>query len=326
VTKVGASQEGSLPATIAIVGPTAIGKSRFAMRLASEIPAEIISADSRQVYRFLDIGTAKPTTGDRALVPHHLVDVVTPDETYSVGRFRGDALEALGSIAARDRVALVVGGSGHYVRTLLAGLTLPPAPPDPSVRAAVEIRMQREGLAGLMDSIARVDPATANRLDTSNTRRVIRALEIIESTGGPIPRVQSNPIPALRIGLTMERRLLYDVADRRVEAQFEDGLVDELRRVLAMGYDAELAPLRGLAYRQAADYLSRRVDLRDAIQAYKYATHNLIRRQETWFRREPQLIRVDVNSRQAWDDIRRLTHDYLSLEGQQSAGIQMPRC
>jgi tRNA dimethylallyltransferase len=304
---------------IALVGPTAVGKSALAFALAKEFDAEIVSADSRQVYRYLDIGTAKPSWEERQMVPHHVIDIVDPDDTYSVARFQQDAQRALEDIAARGKVIFVVGGTGYYLRALLDRITIPAVPPDPKLRARLEAELRAKGIDALLARLEALDPQTASRIDRANPRRIIRALEVIESAGAPIPPLRQDPLPALWLGLTMDRARLYEIANRRVEAQVAAGLIEETRRVLAMGYSLDLPALNSLAYREMGQYLRGKLTREEAIEAYKHSTHHLIRRQLTWFRADERIIWLDATHGLPVQEARERIVAYLDSEARLSA-------
>lgn len=303
---------GVLPPIVAILGPTAVGKSYLAMELAERFRGGIISADSRQVYKLLDIGTAKPTREQQKLIRHHVLDRVWPDGRYTVANFVEDGRAALSGIAARDGVAFVVGGTGHYARTLLQGLTIPRIEPDPARRTRIEQRVEAMGIDQALSEIREVDSVTADRLDRRNVRRVVRAIEIIEATGAPVPETRQRPIPALVIGLWLSRSTIYRTADARVRRQFAGGLIDETEQVLDLGYDPCLPVLAGLAYKQAVDYLTDRVSRDQAIEDYVHATHRLIRRQETWFRAEPRIEWLEATRPGLRSNALRMVTEYLA--------------
>jgi len=224
---------------VVISGPTAVGKSALAMALAPRFRAEIISADSRQVYRGMDIGTAKPTHADRARVPHHCLDLVDPDEPYSAARYREDGEAALAAVWCRGRVAFVVGGTLHYIQTLVDRLPLPGVAPDPELRRELEAVAAREGPPALHARLAALDPAAAAAIDARNLRRVVRALEVCLRSGGRFSELGRRPgeaRPALRLALCMERRDLYRRIDARIREMLADGWLEEVRRLLARGY------------------------------------------------------------------------------------------
>ncbi len=280
------------PPIIVITGPTAVGKSAVALELAPRFGAEIVSADSRQIYRHLDIGTAKPTIAERGRVPHHLLDLVEPDEPYSAANFRDDADRVLRDLAQRNRVAFLVGGSPHYVQIVVDRLEIPPVPPQPALRAELEEFARHHGAETLHQRLREVDPAGAGEIQATNVRRVIRALEVYQVTGRPfseIGRRKGTPLPALRLAITDDRARLYERIDRRLDLQIEAGLIEETRRVLEMGFSPELPPLRGLVYREAVALLQGTMVEADAIRRMKETTHAFVRRQYTWLRREPDL-------------------------------------
>ena len=267
---------------IAIVGPTASGKSALAMRVAERIGGEIVSADSRQVYRGMDIGTAKPTIEERARIPHHLVDIVDPGERYDVLRYQRDGRAALAGIRTRGRVALVVGGTGLYVRALLDGLELASLPHDPEVRA----RLESEDPATLHERLRAMDPNAASRVDPRNRRRLVRYLEVATIAGGPVPRVRGAPLAALRIGLRPPREVLVAAIERRVRDMVAQGVLDEARSLVARGIDPRLPSMSAHGYVHWAALLRGEIDLETAIARTARDVRAYSRRQMTWFRRD----------------------------------------
>ena len=287
------NQEAAFPPTIVITGPTAIGKSALALALAPRFGAEIVSADSRQVYRHLDIGTAKPTIAERGAVRHHLVDIVEPDQPYSAGSFRRDAESALLELGRRGQVAFLVGGSPHYLQAVVERLEIPPVPPQPELRRELEQLARVHGPEALHERLRRVDPTAARQIPATNIRRVIRALEVYEVTRIPfseIGRRRGPPLPALRLGITTDRKTLYNRIDKRVEMQLRAGLVEEARRLLGMGFSAELPPLAGLVYREAIAIARGEIQLAQGARRMKETTHAFARRQYTWFRRDQGIV------------------------------------
>lgn len=283
------------PSVLAIVGATATGKSALAMALAQELPGEIVNADALQVYRGFDIGTAKPGPAERARVPHHLIDILDPWERWSAGEFARRARQAIGEIQGRGRTPVVVGGSGLYLRALFEGIS--PVPPgDPEVRSELRDRLAREGLEPLAAELARVDPETAERLAAGDTQRVLRALEVVRVSGRPLSSwIAEQPfgtqrIAVLRLGLTLPRVLLYDRIAERVVRMVEDGWVDEVARLLARGLDPGLPAFQAIGYRQIVRHLEAEWSLDDAVADTVKATRRFAKRQETWFRREPDVI------------------------------------
>ena len=279
---------------IAIVGPTATGKTALAIALAQRLGGEIVGADSRQVYRQMDIGTAKPTAEERALAPHHLIDVVDSDQEFSLAQYLEQAGAALEDVWSRGKQPLLVGGSGQYVWALLEGWRVPRLPPQRELRRQLEERADRQGAEALHRELAQVDPKAAARIDPRNVRRVIRALEVHKATGRPISYWQEKgppPWEVLILGLTCPRRELYERIDARVDAMMEAGLVDEVRGLLAMGYDPSLASMSGIGYKQICQHLAGELDLATATARIKTATHRLARQQYTWFRLDDGRIR-----------------------------------
>ena len=284
---------------IAIVGPTASGKSALAMRVAERLGGEIVSADSRQVYRGMDVGTAKPTAEERARVPHHLIDVVDPGERYDVLRYQRDGRAALTEIRARGRVALVVGGTGLYVRALLDGLDLTSLPHDPAVRA----RLEAEDPARLHERLRAIDPDAAAQIDPRNRRRLVRYLEVATIAGGPVPRVRGASIPALRIGLRPPREVLVVAIERRVREMVDAGVVDEARTLVSRGIDPRLPSMSAHGYTHWASHLRGEIDLETATRLVARDVRAYSRRQMTWFRRDAAIRWYDPTTTDPLEDI-----------------------
>jgi tRNA dimethylallyltransferase len=304
---------------IAIVGPTAVGKSELALHLAQYFPLEIISADSRQVYRYMDIGTNKPSPAERAAVPHHVIDVVEPDEDFSLAMYHRLALEALKAIQQRDKLPLLVGGSGLYVWSMIEGWTIPQVPPDREMRRRLEFRAEQDDSQSLYRELQAIDPAAAEKINPSNIRRVIRALEIYYATGQPPSRLQRKEEPGfsvLVIGLTQERSELYRRIDWRVDRMMQRGLVEEVEELIKKGYSPSLPSMSGIGYRQIAQFLRGEMTLSEAISKMKYETHRLARHQYAWFRLSDNRIRwFDVSEIQAKAGIVTLNEVKALIEG-----------
>ena len=284
---------------IAIVGPTASGKTALAMRVAERLGGEIVSADSRQVYRAMDIGTAKPTAEERARIRHHLIDVADPGERYDVLRYQRDGRAALAEVRARGHVALVVGGTGLYVRALLDGLDLASLPHDPAVRA----RLESEDPATLHDRLRAVDPDAALRVDARNRRRLVRYLEVVTIAGGPVNRVRGPSIAALRIGLRPPREILIAAIERRVRVMVEGGVLDETRALVTRGVDPRLPSMSAHGYVHWAAHLRGEIDLETAIALTARDVRAYSRRQMTWFRRDPAIRWFDPTVSDPLEDI-----------------------
>jgi len=276
---------------VAIVGPTAAGKSSLALELCQTLNGEIISADSRQVYCYMDIGTAKPSKEEQAIVPHHLIDVVNPDEDFSLALYQSKALEAINDIQRRKKTAFLVGGSGLYVWALLEGWRIPPVPPDPVLRHELEARAKVEGGEKLYNELKQTDPVAAERIDPRNVRRVIRALEV-SLQGTPFSQLQvKHPfVDSVIIGLTIDRADLYRRIDDRVDNMIKRGLVAEVEHLVARGYGFDLPSMSGLGYKQIGLYLQVKTDLPTAIQQIKFDTHSFARHQYNWFRLKDKRI------------------------------------
>lgn len=285
---------------VAIVGPTGIGKSRLALQLAGRHHGEIVSADSRQVYRYLDIGTAKPTEHELSLIPHHLVDIINPDDDFSLIQYQELAYRAIADVHQRNRLPLLVGGSGLYIWAVLEGWQVPGVSPDREFRYNKEKRVNESGSDELYGELVRVDPGAARKIDRRNVRRVIRALEVYARTQQPFSKLGQKKAPAFDsfiIGLTAERAALYRTVDRRVDEMIGRGLVPEVENLLKMGYHLDLPSLSGIGYRQVGQYLNGESTLEDAVQKMKTETHRFIRHQYAWFRLADERIH--------WFDIER---------------------
>jgi tRNA dimethylallyltransferase len=278
---------------VAIVGPTGVGKSQLAIHLALVFNGEIVSADSRQIYRHMDIGTAKPTPEQLSLVPHHLIDIVNPDEDFSLAQFQELAYKAINDIQQHDRLALLVGGSGLYVWSVLEGWGIPKVVPDPEFRHSLEERVASVGKIELYHELERVDPAAAQKIDPRNIRRIIRALEVHRDARVPFSQLQHKkapPFKTLIIGLTTDRRELYHRVDLRIDEMIKQGLVEETKKLLDMGYSNKPA-MSSIGYRQIGMFLQGELTLAEAIQQIKSETHRLVRHQYNWFRLTNKRIR-----------------------------------
>ena len=272
---------------VAIVGPTATGKSRLALRLAQLFAGEIVSGDSRQVYRHMDIGTAKPSPEELSLIPHHLINIVNPDESFSLAQYQQLAYQAIEDIQKRHKLPLLAGGSGLYVWSVVEGWKIPPVPPDPEFRHSLEERAARGEGDELYQELLEVDPVAGQRIDRRNIRRVIRALEVHRSTemlSSRLPQKKAPPFDILIIGLTAERDELYRRVDQRVDEMIEQGLVEEVKKLVSMGYNFELPAMSGIGYRQIGLFLKDEASLASAIQQIKFETHRFVRHQYAWFR------------------------------------------
>ncbi len=271
---------------VVILGPTAAGKTGLALQIAQALDGEIVGADSRQIYRRMDIGTAKPTPEQRRQAVHHLIDVVDPDENLSLAQYQRLAYAAIDDLHRRERLPLLVGGTGQYVTALLEGWSIPEIAPNPALRRDLEAIIAEQGLPALYARLIELDPA-ASFVDARNPRRVIRALEVCLETGRPFSAQRGKQAPPYHVrvyGLTLDRDQLYARADARLDQMMAEGFLDEVRELLASGYNPVLPSMSGLGYRQLADHLLGSLTFDDAVVATRNATHDFIRRQYTWFR------------------------------------------
>lgn len=287
---------------VAIVGPTAAGKSALALRLAEKLGAEIVSADSMQVYRGMDIGTAKPTPLERERVPHHALDLVEPSALFSVADYRRIAREAIERVRAKGGLPLLVGGTGLYVRAVVDGLGLSAPGPDWNLRRRLEETAERFGNAYLHRQLAAVDPETAARLHPNDRRRVIRALEVYELSGRPLSyfhaqdrRQRETGEKVLLFGITRPRESLYRRIEERVDEQMRQGLLSEVRSLLHRGFGEGIVSLQALGYKEFLPYLAGEEPLADAVRRLKRNTRHLARRQLIWFRADKRIEWIDLD-------------------------------
>ncbi len=286
---------------VAIVGPTGIGKSQLALRLAQAFNGEIVSADSRQVYCHMDIGTAKPNLEELSLVPHHLLNIVNPDGDFSLAQYQHLASRAIDDIGQRNKLPLLVGGSGLYVWSVLEGWRIPQVPPDLEFRHNLEKKAAEVGEDALYQELVKVAPIAAQRIDRRNVRRVIRALEVHRGTENPLFRLEHKeapPFKTLILGLTIDRAELYRRVDLRIDEMIKQGLVEEVKRLVNMGYDLGLPAMSGIGYKQIGMFLKGELTLDAAIQQIKFETHRFVRHQYNWFRLKDDRIQwFDMQSK-----------------------------
>ncbi len=284
---------------ICIVGPTAVGKTALAVDLARRFGGEVVNADSRQVYRGMTIGAAKPTGEERGAAPHHLVDILDPSESFGLGLFLEYAGEAVREIRGRGRLPIVCGGTGQYIWALAEGQRIPAAPPDPEFRAGLEAETARLGADALHQRLTEIDPARAAALDPRNVRRVIRALEIHHVTGklpSEMQPVAARSADVLVLGLTMPRDALYSRIDQRVDRMMEDGFLREVENLVAGGFPKGEGPLDSPGYRELGQYLDGALTLEAAVERTKTQTHRLARRQYAWFKlTDPRIRWLDAD-------------------------------
>ena len=282
------------PKIIIILGPTAVGKSALALKLASQLNGEIVNADSQQVYRFMNIGTGKPSTADRERVRHHLIDVVTPDQEFNAAMFRHLASEVIYQIDERKRKVIVCGGTGLYLKALTRGLFEGPAQ-DPELRRTLEKEIEESGLNSIYHRLAEIDPTVTSTIHPNDRLRTIRALEVYQLTGKPISQWQSEhrfeeqPFLSLKVGLNLERAELYERINQRSEEMVAAGFVEEVRELAARGYSLDSKALRSVGYAQMAQVLRGTLTIDTALEEMKKETRHLAKRQLTWFRGDKQI-------------------------------------
>lgn len=290
------------PPLVAVIGPTAVGKSALALEICERYGGEIITADSRQVYRFMDIGTDKPSGETRARVPHHLIDMVDPPESYTLALYQEDAVRAITAVLSRGKLPVLAGGTPLYVNAVLEGWTIPRVQPDPALRRTLEAEAGALGPQALHARLQLLDPPAAAKILPTNTRRLVRALEVIMITGQSMSSQQEkagSPYRVLTLGMRCERTDLYNRIDARVDLQFRRNLVGEVKSLLDRGYRYDLPSMSGLGYRQVCSYLRGLATLEEAVQRVKYDTHAFARHQLNWFKRAQDAAWLDVSDEDA---------------------------
>jgi tRNA dimethylallyltransferase len=294
-----------------------VGKTQLSLRLAEELDGEIVSADSMQVYKFMDIGTAKPTPEERRRIPHHLLDVCLPNESFSVARYQRLAWDAIANIHRRGRFPILTGGTGLYVQAVVDGLNFPPQPSDKQYRAKLQALAQEEGPEAVHRLLQRVDPETASRIHPNNLRRVVRALEICRCTGRPMsahlkeePR-QKPPYDLHMYGLTRDRSELYERINRRVDEMIAAGLVAEVKVLVEMGFAEGKTALQALGYKEILAYLQGLLTFEEAVELLKRDTRRYAKRQLTWFRRDRRIRWFNLSEITVAQVITTITQDML---------------
>jgi tRNA dimethylallyltransferase len=304
------------PPLLLIVGPTGVGKTAAAACLAASVAMEVVSADSRQVYRGMDVATGKPTPEQRAAVRHHLLDLIDPGERYHAARFRVDAAAAIEHIRSAERLPVVVGGTGLYVRALLRGLD--PAPPaDPALRAELEAAVTSAGPAALHERLRALDPERAARLHPNDRVRIIRAIEKHgrgSAAAGSWARA-TTPWRVLMFGLRRERKALNRSLEERARRMLAGGMMDEVRRLLSEGHDETAPGMAGIGYRQVAAVLGGRLSEAEALRLMVRETQRYAKRQMTWFAREPEVRWLDVDEAGGVEGAAECIHKHIMQEG-----------
>jgi tRNA dimethylallyltransferase len=282
------------PKVIVICGATGIGKTSVGIELAEMLGGEIVSADSMQIYQYMDIGTAKPTPAEMARIAHYMIDIVDPDDDYDAVQFSKQARDRIAEIVDRGRIPFIVGGTGLYIKALLHGL-FQSKPVDPQIRNRLKQEAEENGSRVLHERLQKIDPATADRLHPNDAYRILRALETIESTGKSISELhqehgfEDEPYAALKIGLQMDRRKLYPRIDKRVDLMIEAGFVEEVTKLLDMGYPAELKSMQSIGYRHMVEFLEKQLSWDECVRTLKRDTRRFAKRQLTWFGADQQI-------------------------------------
>jgi len=285
---------------VVILGPTGVGKSEVAIDAALHVDGEVVNADSQLVYRHMDVGTAKPPLSARKGIPHHLIDIVDPDEDFNAARYRELALGAIGEMTARGKKPIVCGGSGLYLRALLQGIFVGPGK-NKAIRERLEAEADTSGLGALHARLREIDADAALRIHPNDRHRIVRALEVYEITGKTITQwqeehgFQERAFDVLKIGLNRERKALYQLIDRRTDDMIKAGLVDEVERLLEQGYGLDLPALQSIGYRQIGLYLRGEVTMEEAIALIKRDSHHFAKRQLTWFRADKDIRWYDMD-------------------------------
>ncbi len=300
---------------IAVVGATSVGKTGAAIRLARFVNGEVVSADSRYLYRGLNIGTATPTEAEMAGVPHHLIGILDPTDNYSLTLYQRDAMTAIAEIHQRECVPILAGGTPLYVNALLEGWRIPEVPPDPDFRTAMENLASADGPESLHRRLVQVDPVAAMRIPSANVRRVIRALEIHHHTGQRMSDLEGKsppPFRVLMIGLTLPREELYRRIDARVDVQIQQGWVDEVRSLLDRGISPDLPSMSAIGYPEIVDVIRGVLNLEEAVERIKFHTHRYARHQMTWLRRMKSVVWFDPREPEWFGQARQVAEQFLA--------------
>jgi len=298
----------SKPPLILIVGPTAVGKTELAIQLAEQLAGEIISADSRLFYRGMDIGTAKPSAEEMARVPHHLIDIVNPDETLSLAVFQQKARDLISAIHTRNNLPILVGGTGQYIRAVTEGWTPPEVIPDEKMRNALENMKEERGLEWLHDRLRVLDSESAEKIDARNYRRTIRALEVIFTTGRKFSEQRGqgdSPYHLITVGLIRPREELYRRVDERIDLMFANGFIDEVKGLLDQGYSPTLPSMSAIGYRECVRVIKGELSTEQAKTEMKRITRVFVRRQANWFKEsDPQIKWFHPNEKNVCDEVK----------------------
>ncbi|HBC31942.1 MAG TPA: tRNA (adenosine(37)-N6)-dimethylallyltransferase MiaA [Clostridiales bacterium] len=303
---------------IVIVGPTAVGKTYVSVELAKKLNTEIISADSMQIYKGMDIGTAKIAEDEKQGIIHHMIDIVSPDEEYSVSEFKYDAEKIIDRLSGENKIPVIVGGSGLYVNSLIYDLDFGNAKSNKKIREYYTYYYKEHGEDALYDKLMRIDPKAAGKIHKNNVKRVIRALEVYDITGMKFSelntdiRKESNKYDCILIGLSMERKVLYERINQRVDEMLSEGLVDEVRSLIEKGYNKNLVSMRGIGYKEIIEHLEGSTDYEEAVSILKQNTRRFAKRQYTWFLKDKSIKWFSMDNLEETDNTINDILDYIN--------------
>lgn len=306
---------------IVIVGPTASGKTKLSIELAKAVNGEIISADSMQIYKYMDIGTAKPDEEEKSGIQHYLMDEVYPDEEFSVAKYQELAYSYIEKVLAKGKVPIVVGGTGLYINSLLYNINFSETISDWELRDRLKKEADEKGNQYLHDKLREIDPEAADRIHVNDTKRIIRAIEVYEHTKKPISYHQevSRQDPPrynyIIIGLRMDREKLYERINKRVDIMFEKGLIDEVKKLVEMGYDKNSIAMQGIGYKEVLSYLKGEISMEELVYLIKLGTRHYAKRQITWFKRIENIFWVDVEEETTLSHILKIIENYIASYG-----------
>ena len=301
-----------------LMGPTAIGKTDLSIDLAKKLNGEIISADSMQIYKLMNIGTAKVTPEEMEHIPHHLIDIIYPDEEYTVANYQRDARELITQINSRKKLAMLVGGTGLYINSIVYNLNFTKVPPDDDYRQELEELANKHGDIYLHGILSRVDLDSSKTISQNDRKRIIRALEVLKVTGKTMSdhnknfRKEVDKYNLSMVCLNMDREKLYDRINKRVDIMIEEGLIDEVKNILNKGYSKELVSLKGIGYKEIIMSLEGEISLDEAIEKIKQASRNYAKRQLTWFRRDKRIFWIDKDDFDNIDDLSNYICKYIN--------------
>lgn len=299
-----------------LIGPTAIGKTALSVELAKRINGEIISADSMQIYKYMNIGSAKITKEEMENIPHHLIDIIFPNEDFTVADFKNNAVKLIKDINSRGKLPIVAGGTGLYINSLVYNLNFTQVAPNEEIRVKLESLGDKHGNEYLHQELEKIDIESAEKISVNDRKRIIRAIEIFEITGKPMSehnknfRVPVEDYNLVMIGLNMDRKELYNRINLRVDIMIEEGLVEEVNNLLKMGYNKELVSMQGIGYKEIIMYLEGNISLEKSIELIKQGSRNYAKRQLTWFRRDNRIKWVNVDKFSNLDDLSQYIIDY----------------